>query len=349
MLTYWLLYLIPASMALFVRGNRQSNLIPWFIIGILFILIIGFRDQVGCDWGNYLRHYNSYVDTSLSDAFTKIKDPAHTFVNWWMGQWGWGIHGVNFIYAIIFMTGLITFARTQTYPWLAMTVAVPYMIVMVSMGYSRQGVALGLFMLAITYVEKGKFKSYIAWVLMAALFHKSAIILLPLGLFLAQGRMWLRIVIMIPILYGGWDLFLAGQQENLWKNYVTRQMESSGAHIRVFMNFVPAVLFLMYRKKWKQNYADYSFWFWIAIGSIVSFLLVDIATTAIDRVALYFIPMQLVVYSRLPYLASKQMSPQMIKILIILGYTAVLFVWLNFASHADCWIPYQNILFVGIV
>ncbi len=27
---------------------------------------------------------------------------------------------------------------------------------------------------------------------------------------------------------------------------------------------------------------------------------------------------------------------------ILLGYAAVLFVWLNFATHAFCWVPYQN-------
>jgi len=322
---------------------------PWLFLGVFFVLVIGFRNEVGCDWYNYVMHFQRTEGVSLSQAFTQVKDPAHTFVNWWMGQWGWGVYGVNFIYAIIFVTGLITFVHTQANPWLAMAAAVPYMVVMVSMGYSRQGVALGLFMLAITYVEKGKFKSYVFWVLMATMFHKSAIILLPFGLFLSTGGMWLRVVIMIPVLYGGWDLMLAEKQEQLWETYVEKQMQSSGAYIRVIMNFFPAMLLLMYRKQWKRHYADYPFWFWVAIGSIASMFLVGAATTAVDRVALYFIPIQLAVFSRLPYLARKQMSPQMTKIIIILGYTAVLFVWLAFASHAHCWIPYQNILFERIM
>ena len=349
MLTYWILYLIPVSMALFVSSTRKSKLMPWLFLGIFFILVIGLRDQVGCDWYNYVRHFESTEGVSLAQAFTQVKDPAHTFVNWWMGQWGWGVYGVNFIYAIIFVTGLITCVRTQANPWLALAAAVPYMVVMVSMGYSRQGVALGLFMLAITYVEKGKFKSYVFWVLMATMFHKSAIILLPLGLFFSTGSMWLRVVIMIPVLYGGWDLMLAEKQEQLWETYVENQMQSSGAYIRVIMNFFPAMLLLMYRKQWKRHYADYPFWFWVAMGSIASMFLVGAATTAVDRVALYFIPIQLAVFSRLPYLARKQMSPKMTKIIIILIYTAVLFAWLVFASHSHCWIPYQNILFERIM
>ena len=319
-----------------------------FLFGAFLILIIGFRNEVGCDWPNYVDHYEYTIGLSLSQALASLKDPAHAFVNWWMGKWNGGIYGVNFIYAVIFVVGLIQFCRTQTYPWLALAVAVPYMVIMVSMGYSRQGVALGLFMLAITYLEKGKFKSYIFWVLMAALFHKTAIILLPFGLFLSKGGIWLRIVIMIPVFYGGWDLLLAEKQEQLWSTYVEEQMHSAGAKIRVAMNFVPAILLLIYRKKWKKQYRDYPFWFWIAISSIISVGLVDAATTAVDRISLYFIPLQLAVYSRLPFLAKKQLPPNVTKILILLGYTAVLFVWLFFASHSSCWIPYKNILTEGI-
>jgi len=345
MLTYWLIYLIPAGLALFINQKRQSKILPWLLVGFIFIVVIGFRDEVGCDWWNYVGHFEQTLDVSLAEAFSEVKDPAHTFVNWWMGQWGWGIYGVNFIYTIIFIIGLMIFTRTQIYPWLAMAVAVPYMVVMVSMGYSRQGVALGLFMLAITYVEKGKFKSYVMWVLIAALFHKSALILLPFGLFLSKGGIWLRIIIMIPVLYGGWDLILAEKQEQLWDIYVEQDMQSSGAYIRVFMNFFPATLLLIYRKQWKNNFNDYPFWFWIAIGSIASMFFVSLATTAVDRISLYFIPLQLSVYARLPFLARKQVTPKLTKIWIILGYTTVLFVWLIFASHAHCWIPYQNILF----
>ena len=349
MLIYWLLYFIPVSIVLFTNDTRKSKLLPWIYVGFFFVFIIGFRDAVGCDWAHYLGHFNRTVGISLSEAFMYVKDPAHTFTNWWMGQWDMGVYGVNVVYAIIFVIGLIQFCRTQTYPWLALAVSVPYMVVMVSMGYSRQGVALGLFMLAITYLEKGKFKYYIFWVVMAAIFHKSAIILLPFGLFLSKGGMALRLLIMIPVLYGGWDLLLAEKQENLWETYVEKQMHSAGAKIRVAMNLVPALLFLYYRKEWKRYYYnDYPFWFWIAIASIASVALVGTATTAVDRVALYFIPLQLAVYSRLPFLAMKELSPSVTKLLILLGYSAVLFVWLVFASHSYCWLPYRNILFEGL-
>jgi len=138
---------------------------------------------------------------------------------------------------------------------------------------------------------------------------------------------------------------MAERQEQLWNTYVEQQMQSSGAKIRVLMNFIPALLFFMYRKEWKEKYDDYTFWFWIAIASFVSLALVGTATTAVDRVSLYFIPIQIAVLARLPYLARNNLSPNTTKVAIVLMYTAVLFVWLFFASHSHCWVPYQNIIF----
>ncbi len=343
MLTYWLMYFIPASMALFIGNTRRSNLMPWIIIGFIFILIIGLRDCVGCDWDAYVGHYERMSGLPFNKILT-MDDPLHKFLNWQMLRWDFGVYGVNVIYGTIFMIGLIKFSRKQTYPWLTMVAAVPYLVIVVAMGYSRQGVAIGLFLLAVTYLQKGKFKTYIALILIAALIHKTAILMLPLGMFLYGKGMLLRILMMIPIAYGAWDLLLAEQQEKLWKNYVEAQMHSDGAKIRVLMNLIPSLLLLKYRKEWKRSYDDYSFWFWIALGSIISVALVGSATTAVDRIALYFIPIQLVVFARLPYLARKQISPSVMKVMIVMGYTMILFVWLNYAGHSFCWIPYQNLL-----
>ncbi len=343
MLMYWLLYIIPASMALFMARRQQYNLVAFILMGFVFILIIGFRHKVGGDWNNYLRMYNEMFGVAFANIFDN-GDPAHNFFNWLMYRWDWGVYGSNVIYSTIFMIGLVQFSRRQSYPWLAMAVAVPYLITVVVMGYSRQGVAIGLFLLGVTYLDRGRFIIYILFIILATMFHKTAILLLPLGVFLYGKGKILRIIMIIPIVYGSWDLLFAKEQEQLWVNYVEAQMMSDGAKIRVAMNFIPSILLFKYRNEWKRSFNDYSFWFWIALGSIVSVLLVSFASTAVDRIALYFIPIQLVVFSRLPYLARKDIAPSSTKLLIVLGYGLVLFVWLNFATHAKFWLPYHNII-----
>lgn len=349
MITYWLMYFIPASIALFYKGNRQTKVLPWIIIWILYTLIIGFRFEVGGDWFNYLVHYERVVGLSLKEAMQNFDDPGHKFLNWCSAKFGFGVYGTNVVYASIFMYGLVKFCRQQTYPWLAMTVSVSYLFVVVAMGYSRQGVAIGLFMLAITYLNKGKFVIYVILILLATLFHKTAILLLPFGVFLYGKGLILRLLMVVPIAYGTWDILLVTKEQHLWHSYVEEQMQSQGAKIRVIMNLIPSLLLLMYRKEWKKSYMDYQFWFWIAIGSIISMFLVSFASTAVDRVSLYFIPIQLAVFSRLPYLLRKQIKPSVSKVMIVLYYALVLFVWLVFATHSKYWIPYQNYLLQGIV
>lgn len=340
MLTYWLMYLYPAMMALFLNQRKQRKLMPWLFFGFFFVILIGFREQVGGDWGNYLGHYRAVIGRPLAEVIS-YKEPGHQFLNWLMAHWDLGVYGTNVIYGFIFMVGLIKLSRNLPYPWIAAAVATPYLVVVVAMGYSRQAVAIGFFMLAISYLEKGKFKTYIFLVLMATLFHKTAVLLIPFGVFAYGKGKWLKILMIIPIAYGAWDLMLADQQENLWHTYVDTQMQSSGAKIRIFMSFVAAMIFFIYRKKWQKQFNDYAFWFWISIAVVMSAVLVNFASTAVDRVALYFIPLQLIVYARLPLLVSSSA----IKVFIVFGYALVLFVWLTFGTFSMWWLPYQNILF----
>ncbi len=298
-----------------------------------------------------MRHFYDTEGLSFAQSMKVFSrgDPAYKFINWLFIDIDGGFFWTNTIYAGIFMFGLIKFSQDQINPWIAFSVAVPYLIIVVAMGYTRQSIAIGIFMLAITYLRQGKLKTYIILIFVAALFHKTAILVMPLGFFIYGKGLILRLLMIIPLMYGAWDLLLSEQQDKLWHNYVDAQMQSEGAKIRVMMNFIPAILLLIYRKEWKRSFNDYTFWLWIALGSIVLLLLVGVASTAVDRIALYFIPIQLVVFARLPYLARKQMPSKMIKVLIILGYTSILFVWLNFASHSHMWLPYKNILFEGVV
>lgn len=317
---------------------------PWFIVGLIFIVLIGFRFDVGGDWGSYLRSYREMAGLTLN-AVLKQGDPGYKYLNWLMAQWGWGVYGVNLVSGIIFVIGLTLFCRQQPKPWLTFSVAVPYLIIVVAMGYTRQGVAVGLFMWAITYLERGKLKYYLLLLAIATLFHKSAILMIPLGIFLhGRGRL-IRVVAVGVVAYGLWDLLLAEHQEDLWRNYVEAQMRSEGAKIRAFMNLVPSLFLLYFWRKWKASFPNFWFWFWIGFGSILSVVFVGVASTAVDRIGLYFIPIQLVVFSRLPYLANRVVSPNITVSGILVGYSAVLYVWLNYAVNANDWLPYRNALF----
>ena len=126
-------------------------------------------------------------------------------------------------------------------------------------------------------------------------------------------------------------------------------MESDGALIRVSMNVVAALAFFAFRKRWNRQFDDGHIWELIAWASLASLPLLLVATTAVDRMALYFLPLQVIVFCRLPLLVNHKQTSQIVTASIIGGYAAVLFVWLNYAVHAKCWLPYKNALEPEIV
>ncbi len=76
---------------------------------------------------------------------------------------------------------------------------------------------------------------------------------------------------------------------------------------------------------------------WTSLGLLV-LLVVSPSSTAVDRIALYMIPLQLIV---LPRVVALFQSPQVARLILIVYAAAIQFTWLNFAAHASYWVPYH--------
>ena len=183
---------------------------------------------------------------------------------------------------------------------------------------------------------------------MAGLFHKTAILLIPIAVLAkTKGRIWTTIWIgaIGALLY---YLLLADNIDALIVNYIEREYQSQGAAIRVTMNALPAAVFLIYRRNFKLEGAQLNLWTYLSLGALgfVVLLVVSPSSTAVDRMALYLIPVQIFVLSRLPLAFHDRYRAGKIFRIGVIGYSAlVLFVWLNFAKHAQHWLPYQMMLF----
>jgi hypothetical protein len=68
------------------------------------------------------------------------------------------------------------------------------------------------------------------------------------------------------------------------------------------------------------------------------------SSTAVDRLALYLIPLQLFVGSRLPDTRLFGINASQWNQMLILFSLAVLLVWLLFAGNSHAWLPYRNLL-----
>jgi len=305
--------------------------------------MIGLRHEVGGDWSTYLDHIEMVTNVSWQDALIQ-GDPAYSLLNWVAAETKLGIYFTNTVCAALFSWGLVVFCRAQPRPWLALVVAVPYLVTVVAMGYTRQGVAIGLAMLGLVALSDRKLLRFVIFLALAATFHKSAMILMPLAVLAGtKRRLWtLMWVCVATVLFYG--LLLEEFVETLKSGYLEAQYQSQGAAIRVAMNAVPAALFLWYRRRFEMQPADRTFWTWMSIGALafVILLVVSPSSTAVDRVALYWIPLQLFVLSRLPNAIGNPKGENKQWVNAVVAYSAaVLFVWLFFAQTAFAWLPYQ--------
>lgn len=341
MIPYWLFFTLAAfPVFLSVRLNSASERLLWGFFWLFFSLVVGLRFEVGGDWFTYFHHFEFIRTLDFLDVWQR-SDPGYYYLNWLVGRLGGSVYWVNLICASIVVAGVIRFSRAQPLPWLSFLVAIPYLLIVVAMGYTRQSVALGFLLFGLAALGEGHRKKFVIYVLLGAAFHKSAVLMLPLGaLSSTTNRFWSIIWGLLITFLGGY-FFLFDSVDRFWTNYVEADYHSRGGLIRVMMNAVPAVFFLCFYKSLSRNDSEKKLWLWISVLSVVCIPLVMISSTATDRVALYLIPVQLFVFSRLPFLASSSERRAIIAFSVFAYYSLVMAIWLFFANHAHAWLPYR--------
>ena len=354
MLPYWLFFMPlafgavtedvnPMIRAGVMRAAHAS--LPWLAVVLALVLLIGCRFQVGGDWYNYLRMFDQVHTRDLLDLVTSF-DPSYILVNRLSAAAGTDIVGVNLVCAAAFSLCLTYFCRTLPLPWLAMATAVPYLVIVVAMGYTRQGVALGFEMVGLVALSRRAFIWFVVWLVLGATFHKSAVLLLPLAATVSAQN---RITVLAWVLAAtalAYRVLLQADSDGLIESYLTAAYQSQGAFIRCLMNAVPAALFLLTRRRFNFAPVEQRIWTTMSLISLALFLavLVTSASTAVDRVALYMLPIQLVIFSRLPLAFADLIDKRLVVCATLACYASVLFVWLNFADNAEAWLPYRSYL-----
>ena len=346
MLPYWLLFGFTSFFALgadSANPSQRGSKMMMLLGAVVILLFVGLRWDVGGDWGSYLAWVEQTRFMAFGDAAT-YQDPGYTLLNWIATRLDLGIIFVNLVCAAIFATGLVTLARTLPQPWLAITVAVPYLIIVVAMGYTRQAGAIGFAMLALASLRHMSLFRLLALTMLAVSFHKTAIVLLPL---VALARVKDRLTTFVA---GGFAavvlyfVFVSSQIDALVSGYIDAAYQSQGAFIRVGMNSVAAVAFLIWGKRFGLSKDDHNLWrnFTVATLACIPGLVLLSSSTVIDRLALYLLPLQMVVFSHLPGTFERNGRRNSEIVLILIAYSAFIqFVWLNYAAHADEWLPYQ--------
>ena len=348
---YWFfLFLMPAIFSIWFdkkieSEKKYSSRILWNLTLVIFILVIGLRHQIVVDWYTYIYLFDITHVMPLNKAL-QVSDPAYDLLSWIMGNIDLDIHSVNFICGIFFVICLFNFCKKQLNQWLALITAVPYLVVVVSMNYTRQAVAIGFLMVALISILNRQNIKFLALVLVASLFHKTALSFLALFVLydiknIKHKIKWLLFLCII--------LFFFENKFNSLLNsyiytYIYTEYNSSGALVRILMNVLPAVIFLIYKNNFQLQVQEIKIWTAIAYCCIFLLFLFFISpsSTAIDRINLYLMPIQIFFYSSLPYILNINDKEKIyLKFLLVILNAFILYIWLNYAVNSYAWKDYN--------
>lgn len=348
MLPYWLLLGLFSVGAIYFEGRRLQDLpvMPMAVASVLAVLMIGFRYKVGSDWEPYRLIFWEIRFSSLGDAILR-SDPSYGLLNWLVRRVGLDLWAVNLVCGAIFMVGLHRFARRQSSPWLVMAAAVPYLIIVVGMGYNRQATALGLALLALNAIQIRKFGWFLGFMLLAATFHRSSLLLLPIvALSYSQNRLLTGLLAALTTGIG-YFFIVAPEVDTYISRYSGAEqgaIESQGTVVRVLMNVLPAVLFFGFRSHFPAHGEYTKIWRNFSLIALVSLaaLVYFGNNTAVDRLSIYLVPLQLFVLGNLPAaLGGRGRSSWLVTMLIVFYAAVIQVVWLMLSSNAKFWLPYR--------
>lgn len=351
MLIYWVLFAIPVIAALLsARAANEEEARPSLLalggFWLFYNILSAIRFEVGGDWANYNEMLEVIAHEPLEFALG-YGDVAFNFMAWVFTRLGLGIQGINALCSMILSAGVIVMARRTPAPWLAIAAAVPYLLIVVGLGYIRQASAIGLVLLAIAaFSEKRNVRAAI-YMLIAALFHVAAIVVLPLmGLALVRRNFaGLLLVSLVGIAIGSYALSEARVQA-FQTGYLDTGYESAGTLVRLVMNLIPALLLLLRRSSMRMGEIETPIWTWMAIACIGAMLafFVSPSSTAVDRLALFFSPIQVLVFGYFLRAVQERGPMAVVSRLLLIGYLAATqLVWLVWAAHSEYWVPYRTI------
>ena len=190
MIGYWVLIGIPILLSLVALSKNKLKL-SLFVVELFYILFIGLRYEVGRDREAYLNKYDTIATLSFTEALS-YTEAGYASLNWVLAQMDSGMYWVNFMVAIIFVSGLIRFAKTTPLPFIALVSVTPYLVIAIGMSAARQSAAIGLVFHLMASWRQG-LANKLSLSVLAVSFHYSAVMSFVFVMQSIKMPVWLRV------------------------------------------------------------------------------------------------------------------------------------------------------------
>lgn len=159
----------------------------YYILLVWFILVSGLEYYVGSDTELYINKYKNFKDSLSFDTFVESSEdrrqPGWVLLTWICKQFTDDFLLMKMIQATFFNIAVFSFFRRESkYVFLCIFFYAfsDYLVTNFNVLRHSYAIAFGLF--SVTYLREGKYLKYGIFVLLAYMFHNSALLLLTLPL-----------------------------------------------------------------------------------------------------------------------------------------------------------------------
>ncbi len=344
-LPYYFVLLFAAIPALTDESKKIS--IGWWIYCIFIIFFVGLRYQVGSDWYGYLETLDATRYKTFDELFEGA-EIAFYFIVWVSAQLNLDVYGANMATTTIFCYGLFKYCEKQSNPWIAIFSAMPFLTIVIAMSANRQAAAIGVTLLALSNWSESKIYSKVLIILVATMFHTSAIVFL---IFIAIES---NIGFIFKIIFGAALLAavsIYSDSDASISRYKSSYIEdadtnfSAGALQQIVINSWLGLVYILMPSSAKRNIMNGKIILFMSFFSLALIPFAFIYATAAARLSFYLFPVSISVLSTFPELSKNPSFIKTIKLLVVIYGFLILALWLNFANHAHYHLPYGNLLF----
>lgn len=289
-------------------NSNRNNQIFLIVIGFILIFIAGFRGDFTADYNNYVNLFNYYNKFNFNQIFSVHfgQEIGYIILNKLIG-----IFTNNSLY-IILITSTLTiylflkeFKRYSVNLWMSVLLFVTIGAYYTSFNLIRQILAVAIIFSGSKYIYEKKFIKYSIYILIASLFHKTALIMI-IFYFILNYKFNIKklIIILISLIFcmNYLDKIILFIQKYFYSYYTEGKYGMTGFNYKNVILPISILIFVLihyYKLDLNNNKTN----IWInAIVFFAFFSLLGLKIQMVQRVADFFGPYALLI---IPLIISK--------------------------------------------
>ena len=343
--------------------NKNNSAFSLILFSFLIFIFVGFRYEIGGDWGSLNITYDKMANHGLFDGLKMYSSKFIVLIVYYFNNFE--IFTETLILGCIFSFFFTKYLLSTNNFFLSLYISFPVLLIIAGMGYVHQGVAVVIcWQILINYKDR-TYKDVLIYTFIASLFHMSALIFLMI-LFLKLNNKQLKFIFLIFVYFLIFcSLYYIISDKNLFTRLLLNlnledkfdsylfddYYKSDGAVIRLLL-FVPCIFIyntinLKYLKNKKfLKLIQFSLYFILLIITITVLIRGSLFFAFADRLLIFFIFVQILIVNAY-YQQYKFKDRVFIDFLVYSIPVGYLLLWMLASQYSKYWDPYKNTLFLN--